>query len=114
LESSSFSSSTLLSENGSGGQSIKGIHGRGEDEQELWKRSEGEGDELRDFKGREPLFLLGILAFHNMNVDLSTGRMQREKTKSKRAQGQAGVAKKCGRAATLCPQKFWVFPKISL
>jgi hypothetical protein len=30
------------------GQSIEGIHGRGEDEQEFWKRSEGEGDELRD------------------------------------------------------------------
>jgi hypothetical protein len=33
------------------------IHGRGEDEQELLRRSEGEGDELRDFKGREPLSL---------------------------------------------------------
>jgi hypothetical protein len=52
------------------------IHGRGEDEQELWKRSEGEGDELKDFKGRELLFLLGILPFRNMNVDLSTSRMQ--------------------------------------
>jgi hypothetical protein len=50
-----------------------------------WKRSEGEGDELRDFKGREPLFLLRILSFHNINVDLSMGRMQREKTESKRA-----------------------------
>jgi hypothetical protein len=48
LESSSFSSSMSSSENGSGGQSIDMIHGRGEDEQELWKRSEGEGDELRD------------------------------------------------------------------
>jgi hypothetical protein len=27
---------------GSDGQSIEGIHRRGEDEQELWKRSEGE------------------------------------------------------------------------
>jgi hypothetical protein len=51
----------------------------------LWKRSEGEGDELRDFKGNGHLFLLGILLFHNINVDLSTGRMQREKTESKRA-----------------------------
>jgi hypothetical protein len=85
LESSSFSSSTLSSENGNDGYSIEGIHGRGEDEQELWKRSEGEGDELRDFKGRELLFLLKILLFHNMDVDLSTGRMQRKKTKSKRA-----------------------------
>jgi hypothetical protein len=41
---------------------------------------------LRDFKGREPLLLLRILPFHNMNVDLSMGRMQREKTKLKRAQ----------------------------
>jgi hypothetical protein len=85
LESSS--SSTSLLENDSSGQSIEEIHGRGEDEQELWKRSEGEGDELSDFKGREPLFLLIILPFHNMNVDLSTGRMQQEKTESKRAQG---------------------------
>jgi hypothetical protein len=59
----------------------------GEEMKKLWKRSEGEGDELRDFKGREPLFLLGILPFHNMNVELSMGRMQREKTESKRAQG---------------------------
>jgi hypothetical protein len=70
LESSSFSSSTSSSENDSGEESIEGIHAKGEDEQELWKRSEGEGDELRDFKGREPLFLLRILPFHNMNVDL--------------------------------------------
>jgi hypothetical protein len=48
LESSSFSSSMSSSENDSGGQSTDMIHGRGEDEQELWKRSEGEGDELRD------------------------------------------------------------------
>jgi hypothetical protein len=87
LESSSFSASTSSSENGSGGQSIEGIHGRREDEQELWQRSEGEGDGLRDFKGREPLFLLRILPFHNMNIDLSTGRMQREKIEIKRAQG---------------------------
>jgi hypothetical protein len=40
---------------------------------------------LRDFNGRELLFLLGILPFHNMNIDLSMGRMQREKTKSKMA-----------------------------
>jgi hypothetical protein len=41
---------------GSGELSIEGIHGRGEDEQELWKRSEGEGDELRDLKGENPYF----------------------------------------------------------
>jgi hypothetical protein len=87
LESSSFSSSTSSLENDSSGQSIEGIHGRGEDEQELWKRSEEEEDELSNFKGREPLFLLRILPFHNMNIDLSTGRMQQEKTKLKRAQG---------------------------
>jgi hypothetical protein len=40
------------------------------------KRSEGEGDELRDFKGREPLLLLRILPFHNVNVGLSISRMQ--------------------------------------
>jgi hypothetical protein len=39
------------------------------------------------FKGREPLFLLRILPFHNMNIDLSMSRMQREKTESKRAHG---------------------------
>jgi hypothetical protein len=47
--------------------------------QELWKRSEGEGDELRDFKGREPLFLLRILPFHNMNIDLSMSTRALEK-----------------------------------
>jgi hypothetical protein len=35
---------------------------------------------------RTPLFL-GILPFHNMNVDLSMSRMQWEKTESKRAEG---------------------------
>jgi hypothetical protein len=40
---------------------------------------------LRDFKGREPLFLLGILPFHNIYVDLSTSIFQREKIESKRA-----------------------------
>jgi hypothetical protein len=33
----------------------------------------GEGDELRDFKGREPLFFLEILLFHNIHVEISTG-----------------------------------------
>jgi hypothetical protein len=42
--------------NGSGGQGIEGIHVRGEDEQEFWKRNEGEGDELRDLKGDNPSF----------------------------------------------------------
>jgi hypothetical protein len=50
--------STAGSSGGSGGQSIEGIHGRGEDEQELWKRSEGEGYELRDLKGENPSFFL--------------------------------------------------------
>jgi hypothetical protein len=42
---------------GGGGQSIEGIHGRGEDEQELWKRCDGEGDELSDLKGENPSFI---------------------------------------------------------
>jgi hypothetical protein len=33
---------------------MEGIHGREEDEQEVWKRSEGEADELRDLKGENP------------------------------------------------------------
>jgi hypothetical protein len=41
---------------GGGGQSIEGIHGRGEDEQEFWKRSEGEGDEWSDLKGENTSF----------------------------------------------------------
>jgi hypothetical protein len=39
-------------------QSIEGIHGRGKDEQKLWKRSEGEGDELRVLKGENPSFFI--------------------------------------------------------
>jgi hypothetical protein len=39
-------------------QSIEGIHGRGKDEQKLWKRSEGEGDELSVLKGENPSFFL--------------------------------------------------------
>jgi hypothetical protein len=109
LESSS-SSSKSSSENDSGGQSIEGIHVRGEDEQELWKRSEGEGDESRDFKGREPLFLR-ILLFHNMNVDLSTGRMQQEKTESKRAQGQVRWPRSVAGQPHFAPQHSGIFPK---
>jgi hypothetical protein len=45
---------------------------------------------LRDFKGREHLFLLGILPLHNMNVDLSMSRLEQEKTESKKAQGLGG------------------------
>jgi hypothetical protein len=36
------------------------IHGRGEDEQKFWKRSEGEGDGLRDLKGENPSFPLNF------------------------------------------------------
>jgi hypothetical protein len=36
------------------------IHGRGEYEQEFWKRSEGEWDELRDLKGENPSFSLNF------------------------------------------------------
>jgi hypothetical protein len=69
---------------------------------------------LRDFKGREPLFLLELLVFYNMNVDLSTGKMQREKDRVKKGSGAGRAAKKCGQLATLCPQKFWDFYKNSL
>jgi hypothetical protein len=48
--------STVLPYGSSGGHSIEGIRGNGEDEQELWKRSEGEGDELRDLKRENPSF----------------------------------------------------------
>jgi hypothetical protein len=36
---------------GSGGESIEGIHGRGEDELELWKKSEGKRMSLGVYKG---------------------------------------------------------------
>jgi hypothetical protein len=98
-----------LSDNNSSGQSIEGIHGRGEDEQELWKRSEREGDELRYFKGRGPLFLLRILPFHNMNVDLSMCRMQWENTESKRAQGQARRPRSVLASHTLLPLIFKIW-----
>jgi hypothetical protein len=113
-ESSSFSSSTSSSENDSDGQSIEGILGRGDDKQGLWKRCEGEGDELRDFKGREPLFLLGILLFHNMNIDLSTVRMQWGKTESKRAQGQAGWPRSVASRQHFAPKNSGIFPKSPL
>jgi hypothetical protein len=37
-------------------KALKGSMARGEDEQEFWKRSEGEGDELWDLKGENPSF----------------------------------------------------------
>jgi hypothetical protein len=77
----------------------------------LWKRSEVEGDELRDFKGRELLFLLGILPFDNMNVDLSMSRMQRKNTESKRAQGQAGRPRSVAGWPHFATKNSWIFPK---
>jgi hypothetical protein len=66
---------------------------------------------LRDFIGREPLFLLRILPFHNMNIDLSMGRMQREKTKSKRAQGQAEHPRCVAGRPHFAPKNSRIFPK---
>jgi hypothetical protein len=66
---------------------------------------------LRDFKGREPLFLFGILPFHNMNDDLSMGRTQWEKTESKRAQGQAGRPRSVASRPYIAPRISGFFPK---
>jgi hypothetical protein len=67
-----------------------------------------------DFKGREPLFLLRILPFHNMNVDLSMGIMQQEKTNSKRAQGQAGWPRSVDGRTNGAPKHFEVLSPLSL
>jgi hypothetical protein len=80
----------------------------------LWKRSEGEGEELRDFKGREPLFLCRILSFHNTNDDLSMGKMQQEKAESKRAHGQAGRPRSVVGQPHFAPINSGIFPKIPL
>jgi hypothetical protein len=69
---------------------------------------------LRDFKGREPLLLLRIIPFHNMNVDLSVDRMQREKTESKRAQGQVGQPRSVAGVPHFAPKNSRIFPKILL
>jgi hypothetical protein len=66
---------------------------------------------VEGFKGREPLFLFRILPFHNMNDDLSTGRMQREKTESKKAQGQAGRPRSVAGGHTLPPKILGSSPK---
>jgi hypothetical protein len=73
-----------------------------------------EKDVLRDFKGREPLFLFRILPFHNMNDALSMGRMQREKTESKRVQGQAGWPRSVAGWPHFAPRNSRIFPKIPL
>jgi hypothetical protein len=84
----------------------------GEDEQELWNRSEGEGDELRDLKGENPPPpFLRILPFHNTNVDLTMGRMQREKTESIRVQEQVGGQEVWPTDNTLPPKTLGFFPK---
>jgi hypothetical protein len=95
-----------------GGKSIEGIHGLGWDEQELWKRSEGEGDELRALKGENPSFPQ-ILPFHNTNIELSMGRMQRENTELKRAQGQAGRPRNVASRPHSDSKNSGIFPKIS-
>jgi hypothetical protein len=69
---------------------------------------------LRHFKGREPLFLLRILLFHNMNVDLLMGRMQREKTESKRAQGQVGRSRSVAGQPHFALKNTRIFIKIFL
>jgi hypothetical protein len=66
---------------------------------------------LKDFKGRESLFFLRILPFHNMHVDLSTGGMQREKTESKRAQGHAGQPRSVASWPHFAPKNSGNFPK---
>jgi hypothetical protein len=69
---------------------------------------------LRDFKRREPVFLLRILPFHNMNIDLSMGRMQWKKTESKRAQGQDGRLRCVAGQPHFAPKYSGIFPKIPL
>jgi hypothetical protein len=46
-----------------------------------------------------------------MNDDLSTGRMQREKTESKKAQGQAGWPRSVAGGHTLPPKILGSSPK---
>jgi hypothetical protein len=67
-----------------------------------------------DFKGREPLFFLRILMFHNMHDGLSTGRMQREKTESKREQGQTGRPRNVAGRTHFAPKNSVIFSKIPL
>jgi hypothetical protein len=68
---------------------------------------------LRDFKGREPLFFLKILPFHNIHVELSTGAIQREQTESKRAQGQAGWPRSVAGLPHFAPRNSGIFPKFA-
>jgi hypothetical protein len=69
---------------------------------------------LRDFKGSEPFFLLGILLFDNMNVDLSTSTMQWEKTELKRAQWQAERPRSVAGRPHFAPKNSGIFPKIPI
>jgi hypothetical protein len=46
-----------------------------------------------------------------MNVDLSTGRMQWEKSESKRAQGQAGRPRSVAGRPHFAPENYEIFPK---
>jgi hypothetical protein len=62
---------------------------------------------------RTPLFLR-ILPFHNTNIELSTGRMQQEKTELKRAQGQAERLGWVAGSAHFVPKNSGIFPKIPL
>jgi hypothetical protein len=48
---------------------------------------------------------------HNMNVDLSTSRMQREKTESKRTQGQVGRPRSVAGQPHFIPKNYGIFPK---
>jgi hypothetical protein len=62
---------------------------------------------------RTPLFPR-IISFHNMNIDLSMSRMQREKTELKRAQGQAGRPRSVARRPQFAPpppKNSGIFPK---
>jgi hypothetical protein len=58
--------------------SIEGIHGKRGDEESFGREVREKEMSSVILKGENPIFLLRILLFHNMNVELSMGRMQRE------------------------------------
>jgi hypothetical protein len=62
---------------------------------------------------RTPLFLR-ILPFHNTNIELSTGRMQHEKTELKRAPGQAGRPRSVASRPHFASKNSGIFSKIPM
>jgi hypothetical protein len=94
--------------------SNEGVHHRGEDEQELWKRSEGRGMSSWAYKGEDGSFLAELDRSIYVNVKLTTDGFQWEKTEPIWAQGSGGWPRSVTGRPNFAPKNSEFSPKIPL